>query len=51
MTRKLPQSVRKFVRRQKAELRRSIRDPKSLDQAMADLSAKFFGNPHERSEG
>ncbi|MFH0873242.1 MAG: hypothetical protein V1846_00125 [Candidatus Komeilibacteria bacterium] len=48
MTRKLPKSVRKFLRRQKAELRRSINDPKLLDRALWELAAKFFGNDHER---
>ena len=39
--RRLPKSVRKYIRREKARLRREIHDPEAYAQRVAALYAQF----------
>lgn len=39
--RKLPKSVKKYIRRQKAKLRRQIQDSDELEQKINELLARF----------
>jgi len=41
-TRKLPRGVKKFLRREKARLRRKFSDAAKLSQALTELSQQFF---------
>lgn len=38
----LPKSIRRFIRTAKAKIRREILDIKKQEEAIAELSAKFF---------
>ena len=39
---KLPKSVRKYIRREKAKIRRMFVDPKEVENKIQELTAKFF---------
>ncbi|MBU1131028.1 hypothetical protein KJ840_02750 [Patescibacteria group bacterium] len=39
---KLPKSVRKYIRREKAKIRRAFSNPEEVEQKLKELSAKFF---------
>ncbi len=39
---KLPRSVRKYIRREKAKIRRMFADPKEAEGKIKELIAKFF---------
>lgn len=41
---KLPKSVRKFIRREKARIRREFSDTTEIEQKIKELTAKFFTN-------
>jgi len=39
---KLPKSVRKYIRREKAKIRKSFLEPKEAEQKIKELTVKFF---------
>jgi hypothetical protein len=43
MNKKLPRSVKKYLRREKARLRRTLDNPLDLQQALEALVARFRG--------
>lgn len=43
MAKKLPKSVKKYIRRQKAQLRRRISDPKKVEAEIRSLLETFRG--------
>ena len=42
--RKLPKSVRKYIRREKARIRRSFSDSKEATEKIKEFMLKFFNN-------
>ena len=47
---KLPRSVKKFLRREKARLRRALQEPRQLEQALAELRSRFHGRQSDQKD-
>jgi hypothetical protein len=50
MKKKLPKSVRKFIRKEKARIRREVLDIKEQEKLINGLYEKFLKNPHKSAE-
>jgi hypothetical protein len=49
MTTRLPKSVRKFIRKEKARIRKEVLDKKEQERLIQELYQKFLKNENKRN--
>jgi hypothetical protein len=49
MTTRLPKSIRKFIRKEKARIRKEVLDKKEQERLIQELYQKFLKNENKRN--